>query len=102
MDRPLTDQHVRISIADHGYHAENGETWLEALLDVAGEAGPTVSRDAEHGTLTMSFAVEAEDPTGAIGAAAEVFRLAADVTGLPEPVIVEVRAVSDDAPPLPA
>jgi hypothetical protein len=101
MDAQMSEQHVTISIAEHGYDADNGETWLDALLDVAGEAGPVVTQNGDDGTLTMSFAVEAEDPTGAISAAAEVFRLAADVTGLPETEIIEVRAVTYGSPLLP-
>jgi hypothetical protein len=102
MDAQMNEQHVTICVAGHGYDAENGEAWHEALHDVAGEAGPVVTQNPEDGTLTMSFTVEAEDPTGAISAAAEVFRLAADVTGLPETEIIEVRAVTYGSPLLPA
>jgi hypothetical protein len=102
MDPQMNEQHVTISVAEHGFDAENGETWLEALLDVAGEAGPVVTQNAEDGTLTMSFTVEAEDPTGAISAAAEVFRLAADVTGLAETPIIEIRAVTYGSALLPS
>jgi hypothetical protein len=102
MDAQMNEQHVTICIAEHGYDADAAETWLDALLDVAGEAGPVVTNNADDGTLTMSFTVEAEDPTGAISAAAEVFRLAADVTGLPETPIIEVRAVTYGSPLLPA
>jgi hypothetical protein len=102
MDAEMNEQHVTICVAEHGYEAGNDETWLEALLDVAGEAGPVVTQNAEDGTLTMSFTVEAEDPTGAISAAAEVYRTAADITGLAETVIIEIRAVTYGSPILPA
>ena len=98
----MNEQQVTISVAEHGFDTENGETWLEALLDVASEAGPVVTQNADDGTLTMSFTVEAEDPTGAISAAAEVFRLAADVTGLAETTIIEIRAVTYGSALLPS
>jgi hypothetical protein len=101
MDAEMNEQHVTICVAEHGHDEENSEIWLDALLEVAGEAGPVVTQNPDSGTLTMSFTVEAEDPTGAISAAADVYRLAADVTGLAETAIIEIRAVTYGSPILP-
>lgn len=94
----MTEHQVTISIADHGFAAENGEAWLEAMLEWAPGAGPVVDQSLEAGTLSVTFTVEAADPHAAIATAEEVFGRAAQETELAAPRIVGLHAATYSSP----
>jgi hypothetical protein len=89
MEGTLVSFDVRITVAELGHDSANGERFLDAFLAVAPESDPVVSQNLHDGTLTVSFACDAQDATAAVATATETFRHA---TGLIDAQVIAVQA----------
>lgn len=76
---------LRFTVSEHGFVPENGERFMEAFMSVYPDGGPSVSQNLKDGTLSVTFALEAEDANEAFSRGIEVFNRGAEASGL-EPI----------------
>lgn len=80
---------------------------MRAFMSTFPEGGPSVAQNVATGTLTMTFAFDAEDAKDAVERGVEVFVEGANATGLPATEVLAVEAAivtaeaSGVAPPEP-
>jgi hypothetical protein len=83
---------VSFTIAEHGSDPDNGERFMDALMARFPEGGPSVSQNFEDRTLTVTFALDADDANAAVQQSIEIFTDAAAATGLPVTSVLDVEA----------
>ena len=83
---------VSFTIAEHGRDPDNGERFMEAFMERFPEGGPSVSQNFEHGTLSVTFALDADDAKEAVERSVEIFVEAANATGLPATKVLDIDA----------
>ena len=83
---------VSFTISEYGSDPQNGERFMDAFMQVFAEGGPSVLQNTEAGTLTITFALDANDAKAALGRAGRVFAEGANATGLPPTEVLEVEA----------
>src|SRR4051812_5050351 len=88
---------VSFTIAEHGRDPDNGERFLEAFTDRFAEGGPSVSQNLQDGTLTVTFALDAEDAKTALQQSIEIFADAAVDTGVEPITVLDIEASVVDA-----
>jgi len=85
---------VRLSftVAEHGRDSENGVRVTEAFMRTFAEGGPAVSQNTADGTLTITFAFDAQDAEDAIATGLKVFREGYTESGLPSSEVLDIEA----------
>jgi hypothetical protein len=88
---------VSFTIAEHGRDPDNGERFMEAFMERFPEGGPSVSQNLKEGTLTVTFALDAEDANAGVKEGIQIFVDAWAATELPASRILDVEASVVDA-----
>jgi hypothetical protein len=83
---------VSFTVAKYGRDPDNGERFMEAFMEAFPEGGPSISQNFEDGTLTVTFAFDAEDARHAVEQAIAIFNTGANNTGLPPTDVLDVEA----------
>ncbi|MBA3371166.1 MAG: hypothetical protein H0T96_06910 [Thermoleophilaceae bacterium] len=83
---------LRFTIAEHGFDPENGERYMDAFMTSFAEGGPSIAQNLQDGTLTVTFAFDAEGVNEGVTAAIDIFERGIDQTGLPRPDVLDVEA----------
>lgn len=83
---------LRFTVSEHGRVPENGERVMAAFMKVCPDGGPSISQNTENGTLTITFAFDAQDAKEAIERGVEIFVEGMETTGLPTTDVLDVEA----------
>lgn len=81
----------QFTIAGHGLDPDNGERYMDAFMTTFAEGGPSVSQNLRDGTLTITFALEAEGVNEAVSRAVEVFEQGVAASDLPRAPVLDVE-----------
>ncbi len=88
---------VGVTIAGYGGDEDAAERMLEAFVVAHPEVGPVVSQDTVADTLTVVFALDAEDANEAYDEAKGVFLEGARASKLPPKKVVAVNVALVEA-----
>jgi hypothetical protein len=84
---------ITITVGEHGVSEDSASTFLDGFLATHPETGPVVSQDRETGSLSVTFALPADDANQAIDRARRVFRDGVSASGLEPSAVLGVEAV---------
>ena len=87
----MSEYRINVTVSQHGHDPDNGVAFLDGFMETHPEVGPSVSQNTADGTLSVTFALDAEEPNEAFEQAWPVFRDGANASGLEATEILSVN-----------
>jgi hypothetical protein len=88
---------LQFTVAEHGFDPDNGERYMDAFMATFPEGGPSISQNLRDGTLTITFALQAEGVNEAVTQAVEIFERGRDAVDLPPARVLDVEGSAVEA-----